>query len=118
MLAQVLGWTCGTASSSRCCRAFLCTTAQSQRGTYALFLSPVCSPCVVNALTRQTKRFYNHPRPVSVIQCLNAGQQIKTWRGPYQGVGVVPAEQWTPYNPPSFNTPPFPGYVSGTCAHS
>lgn len=36
----------------------------------------------------------------------------------------MPAEEWHPYSPPSFITPPFPGYtsghatVSGVCAKS
>jgi hypothetical protein len=30
----------------------------------------------------------------------------------------VPAERWHPYSPPTFVTPPFPGYVSGHSAVS
>jgi len=48
--------------------------------------------------------------------------KIKTWRGPsyintsatgFAGVGWILAENWWPYQRPSFVTPPFAGYVSG-----
>jgi len=48
--------------------------------------------------------------------------KIKTWRGPdyienedtdQAGVGWILAENWWPYQRPSFVTPPFAGYVSG-----
>lgn len=47
---------------------------------------------------------------------------VKAWRGPdyianpdtdTAGVGWILAENWWPYQRPSFVTPPFPGYVSG-----
>ncbi len=47
---------------------------------------------------------------------------LKAWRGPdyisnpatdTAGVGWILAENWWPYQRPSFVTPPFPGYVSG-----
>jgi len=57
----------------------------------------------------------------------NQGQHIgkikvKAWRGPdyinnpasdVAGVGWILAEEWWPYQRPSFVTPPFAGYVSG-----
>lgn len=48
--------------------------------------------------------------------------KLFTWRGPdyipfpdstYAGVGWILAENWWPYQRPSFVTPPFAGYVSG-----
>ena len=48
--------------------------------------------------------------------------KIKSWRGPsyvenpdsvYAGVGWILAENWWPYQRPSFVTPPFAGYISG-----
>ena len=48
--------------------------------------------------------------------------KLYTWRGPeyiedpetdYAGVGWILAENWWPYQRPSFVTPPFSGYVSG-----
>ena len=47
---------------------------------------------------------------------------VKAWRGPsyitdpdtdFAGVGWILAENWWPYQRPSFVTPPFAGYVSG-----
>ena len=53
----------------------------------------------------------------------NVGKiKIYAWRGPdfidnpfieYAGVGWILAENWWPYQRPSFVTPPFAGYVSG-----
>lgn len=52
---------------------------------------------------------------------------IKAWRGPdfivdpetdTAGVGWILAENWWPYQRPSFVTPPFPGYVSGHSTYS
>ena len=48
--------------------------------------------------------------------------KINTWRGPkyitnpkadVAGVGWILAEEWYPYQRPSFVTPPFAGYISG-----
>jgi hypothetical protein len=48
--------------------------------------------------------------------------KVYTWRGPdyiedeevdYAGVGWILAENWWPYQRPSFVTPPFAGFVSG-----
>lgn len=52
---------------------------------------------------------------------------IMAWRGPefiddpdtdVAGVGWILAENWWPYQRPSFVTPPFPGYVSGHSTYS
>jgi hypothetical protein len=52
---------------------------------------------------------------------------LKAWRGPdyivndetdVAGVGWILAENWWPYQRPSFVTPPFPGYVSGHSTYS
>jgi Domain of unknown function (DUF6851) len=52
---------------------------------------------------------------------------IKAWRGPpyivnpatdVAGVGWILAENWWPYQRPSFVTPPFPGYTSGHSTYS
>lgn len=60
-----------------------------------------------------------------------AGQEgkiaIKAWRGPsailnpvtdVAGVAWILAENWWPYQRPTFVTPPFPGYTSGHSAYS
>ncbi len=59
------------------------------------------------------KRAYDSSRPWTLVRVLYAGKKVRGWRGPGLGVGDVPAEQWAPYSPASFVTPPFPGYVSG-----
>jgi hypothetical protein len=43
------------------------------------------------------------------MQCLYENQEIKAWRGPYQGVGKIQAAQWRSY----VRTPAFPDYISG-----
>ena len=52
---------------------------------------------------------------------------VRAWRGPtyisnpsndVAGVGWILAEQWWPYQRPSFVTPPFAGYVSGHSTYS
>ncbi len=53
--------------------------------------------------------------------------KVKAWRGPnyiinpaidVAGVGWIRAEDWWPYQRPSFVTPPFAGYVSGHSTYS
>jgi hypothetical protein len=53
--------------------------------------------------------------------------KLFTWRGPsyvedpdidHAGVGWILAENWWPYQRPSFVTPPFAGYVSGHSTYS
>ena len=52
--------------------------------------------------------------------------KVRTWRGPDfvgddgspAGVGWILAENWWPYQRPSFVTPPFAGYVSGHSTYS
>lgn len=53
--------------------------------------------------------------------------KVKAWRGPdyvpnpktdYAGVGWILAEDWWPYQRPTFVTPPFAGYVSGHSTYS
>lgn len=61
--------------------------------------------------------------PLQGGQGENIGKvKVKAWRGPdfindsdtdVAGVGWILAEEWWPYQRPSFVTPPFAGYVSG-----
>lgn len=60
-----------------------------------------------------TKRHYDSSRPWSLVRHYYKGQTIKGWAGPGKGVIDLPAEQWHPYSPSTFVTPPFPGYTSG-----
>ena len=61
----------------------------------------------------ETKRFYDSSRPWTLIRHYYKGQMITGWAGPAGGVAQMPAEDWHPYSPHSFITPPFPGYTSG-----
>ena len=60
-----------------------------------------------------TKRAYDSSRPWTLVRVLHKGEKLRGWLGPGRGVGLVAAEDWRPYSPASFVTPPFPGYVSG-----
>ncbi|CAF4462664.1 unnamed protein product, partial [Rotaria sp. Silwood2] len=60
-----------------------------------------------------TKRFYDSSRPWTLVRHYYAGRKIKGWAGPGKGVITLNAEDWHPYSPMTFITPPFPGYVSG-----
>lgn len=61
----------------------------------------------------ETKRHYDSSRPWTLVRHYYAGQRVRGWAGPKGGVVEMPAEQWHPYSPYSFITPPFPGYTSG-----
>ncbi|HET6533874.1 MAG TPA: vanadium-dependent haloperoxidase [Actinoplanes sp.] len=52
-------------------------------------------------------------RPTTAIRYQKRGQLVNSWLGPNQGYGMVPAEQWRPYQDPNVVTPAFPEYVSG-----
>jgi len=61
----------------------------------------------------ETKRYYDSSRPWTLIRHYYAGQRITGWAGREGGTREMPAEEWRPYSPESFITPPFPGYTSG-----
>ncbi len=61
----------------------------------------------------ETKRCYDSSRPWTLIRHYYKGKKIKGWAGVEGGVKEMPAEDWHPYSPMSFITPPFPGYTSG-----
>ncbi len=61
----------------------------------------------------ETKRYYDSSRPWTLVRHYYKGQMIKGWAGPEGGVVDMPAEEWHPYSPYVFITPPFPGYTSG-----
>lgn len=61
----------------------------------------------------ETKRVYDSSRPWTLVRYYYKGQKVKGWAGPEGGVKMVPAEEWSPYSPAVFVTPPFPGYTSG-----
>ncbi len=59
------------------------------------------------------KRFYDTSRPYWYVRYTKQGQSILGYAGPGAGFKTMPAEQWRPYSPETFLTPPFPGYTSG-----
>ena len=61
----------------------------------------------------ETKRYYDSSRPWTLIHYYHKGEKIKGWAGPDGGVKEMNGEDWHPYSPQSFITPPFPGYTSG-----
>ena len=61
----------------------------------------------------ESKRFFNSIRPISAVRHYRKGKMILAWAGPYQGVKLIRGEDWHPYQPSSFPTPPFPEYTSG-----
>src|SRR5262249_34626529 len=60
-----------------------------------------------------TKRYYDSSRPWTLVRYYYSGKKVQGWAGPGKGVISMPAEEWHPYSPYTFITPPFPGYVSG-----
>jgi hypothetical protein len=61
----------------------------------------------------EAKRFYDSSRPWTLVRWMYKGRKVRGYLGPGKGFGMVPADQWHPYSPASFVTPPFPGYTSG-----
>jgi hypothetical protein len=59
------------------------------------------------------KRQWNSVRPITAVRWLKQGQLIQAWGGPYQGTKTIRGEDWRPYQPATFPTPPFPEYLSG-----
>jgi hypothetical protein len=59
------------------------------------------------------KRMYNGVRPITAVRFAKQGQTIYAWGGPGRPIEHIPGEKWSPYNPGSNLTPPFPGYFSG-----
>ncbi|MFO0936002.1 MAG: vanadium-dependent haloperoxidase [Gemmataceae bacterium] len=65
-----------------------------------------------------SKRYYDSSRPWTLIRHYYKGKTVRGWAGIGKGVVTLPAEDWHPYSPLTFITPPFPGYVSGHSAVS
>src|SRR5438552_9922835 len=59
------------------------------------------------------KRKYNGVRPITSIRFTKRGQIIRAWGVPGHLTENIPGEKWSPYNPGTNLTPPFPGYFSG-----
>jgi hypothetical protein len=61
----------------------------------------------------ETKRYYDSSRPWTLVRHYFKGRKVLGWAGPEGGVREMPVEEWHPYSPYDFITPPFPGYTSG-----
>ncbi len=59
------------------------------------------------------KRAYDYVRPVTAIRHLFRGVKITAWNGPGRDKEEIMGENWQPYQPLDFVTPPFPEFVSG-----
>jgi hypothetical protein len=59
------------------------------------------------------KRQWDSVRPITAVRWLKRGQLIQAWGGPYQGTKTIRGEDWQPYQPANFPTPPFAEYLSG-----
>lgn len=61
----------------------------------------------------ETKVYYDYVRPITAIRELYRGKDIVSWGGPGRGVVTMKGEDYIPYQPASFITPPFAEYTSG-----
>src|SRR5262249_28184191 len=55
---------------------------------------------------------YDSERPITAIRFVFRGRSVFQ-TVPFQGVKLVRGEDWLPYQPATFITPPFPEYTSG-----
>ncbi|MBI3855032.1 MAG: vanadium-dependent haloperoxidase [Planctomycetes bacterium] len=91
----------------------------SRRDAYDLDRDVKLFFCVANVVFDafiacwEAKYVYDSSRPWTLIRHLYRGQKIVGYFGPCKGFATIPAEQWHPYSPSTFVTPPFPGYPSG-----
>ena len=65
----------------------------------------------------EAKAYYDSERPITAIRFLNAGRKVRAYV-PYVGVTEVNGENWLPYQPATFITPPFAEFPSGHSAFS
>jgi hypothetical protein len=73
--------------------------------TNAIFDASVCA--------WDNKCAFASVRPITAIRYSFEGQTIRAWGGPGRGVQLISGEEWFPYQPTTFPTPPFPEYSSG-----
>jgi hypothetical protein len=67
--------------------------------------------------TWDAKRAYNSARPITTIRELFKDQTVKSWSKD-KGIVEVKGQDWSPYQPCTFITPPFAEYTSGHSAFS
>lgn len=56
---------------------------------------------------------FDSVRPITAIRWLFQGRSVSAWGGPGRGTRTIAGEEWFPYQPTSFPTPPFAEYSSG-----
>ncbi|KAF0243939.1 MAG: vanadium-dependent [Planctomycetota bacterium] len=61
----------------------------------------------------EEKYVFDSSRPYWYVRWFYKGKKVKGYAGPCQGFKTITAEEWHPYSPDTFVTPPFPGYPSG-----
>lgn len=61
----------------------------------------------------EEKYVFDSSRPYWYVRWFYKGKTVKGYAGPCKGFKTIPAEEWHPYSPDTFVTPPFPGYPSG-----
>jgi hypothetical protein len=59
------------------------------------------------------KRKWDYVRPITAVHVRKKNQLVLAWAGPYKGTRLIWGQDWRPYQPATFPTPPFPEYVSG-----
>jgi hypothetical protein len=59
------------------------------------------------------KRAFDSVRPATAVPFVLRGQRIRAWGGPGKGTVTMDGSSWTPYQPSTFPTPPFPEFISG-----
>ncbi|HVE47445.1 MAG TPA: hypothetical protein VNA57_11965 [Acidimicrobiales bacterium] len=56
---------------------------------------------------------FDSVRPITAVRHRFQGTKILAWGGPYRGTQMIDGEDWLPYQPFTFPTPPFAEYSSG-----
>jgi hypothetical protein len=56
---------------------------------------------------------FDSVRPITAVRWLFHGTKITAWAGPGRGTQTIAGEDWFPYQPTTFPTPPFAEYSSG-----
>jgi hypothetical protein len=116
-------WSDGPASETPPGHWYLFAKATAEHYRHTLDQDAMLFMAMGNAMldasiaTWEAKRAYNSARPISAVRELFKGQTIRAWS---QGKGTVTmkGEDWMPFQPCSFVTPPFPEYTSGHSAFS
>jgi PAP2 superfamily len=116
-------WADGPASETPPGHWFLFAQSTSAYYRYTLDQDVMLYMILGNAMhdaaiaTWDTKRAFNSARPITTIRELFKDQTVKSWVKD-KGVVEVKGQDWVPYQPCSFITPPFAEYTSGHSAFS